>query len=191
MNFNTLRTYFFIFSLASLFLLGCKKEEITDENRLMWVGNSPEAGIQRSPYLVKLENKIENKDKTFTWIWSVVNSNPGSGSPESGTVQDLVSWGITLGSCANVDQIIYGSTSPDGITWTNFEPKITLEAAIFGFSKPLLMFNQGTIKNQKSYYKLVVLPKLSTTPDISAVYKSGSLTGSGAFTMSGFGCLAN
>lgn len=191
MNFHTLRSGFLMFSLASLFLLGCKKEGNTDENSMMWVGNSPEAGIKKSPYIVKLENKIQNKDKTSTWIWTVVNSNPGSGAPGSGTVQDLVSWGITLGSCTNIDQVIYGSTSPDGITWTNFEPKVTMDASISGFSKPLLMFNQGTIKNQKSYYKLVVLPNLSTTPDISAVYKSGSITGSGAFTMNGFGCPAN
>ena len=191
MNLQPLKATFLMIAVISVLLFGCKKEENSDENSMLWVGNSPTAIIKSSPYVVTLENKIQNKDKTFTWIWSVSNSKPGSGTPGSGTVQDLVSWGITLGSCANIDQIIYGSTSPDGIIWTNFQPKITKETSVEGFSKPVLMFNQGTKTDQKSYYKLVVLQKLGTTPDISAVYKSGSLTGSGAFTMSGFGCPTN
>lgn len=183
--------YKFVLTLIGavfILLCGCTKQEVTESNGVMWVGNSPETNKSKSPYLINLENLIENKDHTFTWIWSVSNLHPGSGAPGSGTVQDLISWGITLGSCTDINQIVYGSTSSDGITWTNFEPAITVETQLPGFAKPVLMFDQGTVNDQKSFYKLVILPKLSTTPDIIAIYKSGTITGSGTFTIQGFGC---
>ena len=186
MKFNVLKLVFLVSTVFSLFVTGCKKEEITDESHMMWVGNSPIAGNDKSAYLVTLENNFKNKNGTYTWIWSVTNTNPGSGAPGSGTAQDLKSWGITLGSCADLGQIISGSTSPDGVTWKNFNPEMKEVSA--SVAKPVIMFEQGTVDKQKSYYKLVVTQNFSTNKSVTAFYKSGEVTGSGVLTISGFGC---
>lgn len=186
MNNKALQVIFLFFTAFSLLVSGCKKEADLGEPGIMWVGNSPGSETSKSPYNVLLENKIQNKNGTFTWIWSVSNSNPGSGAPGSGTAQDLLSWGITLGSCADLGQVISGSTSPDGVTWNNFNPEVKSNPEVTSTSKPVLMFEQGTYKSQKSYYKLIVSRNFSVNNSISAIYKTGA--GSGNLTISGFGC---
>jgi hypothetical protein len=186
MKFNALKLVFLISTVLSLLVSGCKKENNMEPADMMWVGNSPIAGNQKSLYLVTLENNFKNKNGTYTWIWSVSNTNPGSGAPGSGTAQDLQSWGLTLGSCADLGQIISGSTSPDGLTWKNFNPEMKEVSA--SVAKPVIMFEQGTVNKQKSYYKLVVSQNFSTNKTVTAFYKSGAVTGSGVLTIAGFGC---
>jgi hypothetical protein len=178
-----------LFSIAfTLLVTSCQKEPDLEPAGMMWVGNSPASGSQKPAYDIKLENKIRNKNGTYTWIWSVTNTKPGDGTPGSGTVQDLQSWGFTLSSCAGLGQVISGSTSPDGVSWSNFNPEIKTVSGISGGSKPALMFEQGTVKSQKSYYKLLVTRNFSTDEKVNAVYKSGDLTGSGTIVISGIGC---
>jgi hypothetical protein len=172
-----------------MLLTGCEKEPVLEQSSVMWVDNSPKSGAAKSLYIVKLENKILNKNKTYTWIWSVINSNPGDGTPGSGTAPDLLAWGITLGSCASMSEVIVGSTSPDGVSWKNFNPEINTISDLNTSTKPVLMFQQGTNKSQKSYYKLVVNRNYSISNSVSAVYKSDSETG--ILTISGFGCPIN
>ena len=180
----------FLASIVFITLLsGCEKEPDLEQSSVMWVDNSPKSEAAKPGYIAKLENKILNKNKTYTWIWSVTNPNPGDGTPGSGTAQDLVSWGITLGRCATMGQIIIGSTSPDGVTWKNFNPEVNTISDLSSALKPVLMFKQGTNKSQKSYYKLVVNRNFSVNNSVSAVYKSS--TGAGVLTTSGFGCPIN
>lgn len=186
MNSKALLNIFLASIVFITLFTGCEKEPNAEQSSVMWVENSPNSGAAKPLYIVKLENKILNKNKTFTWIWSVTNSNPGNGTPGSGTAQDLVAWGITLGSCANMGQIISGSTSPDGLTWENFNPEVNTVSELNSVSKPILMFQQGTNENQKSYYKLVVTRNFSVNNSVSAVYKSNA--GTGVLTISGFGC---
>ena len=188
MNKHALKAVFLLTTIFTLLISACQKEPVTDPAGLMWVGNSPEPGMAKPAYEIKLENKIKNKNGTYSWIWSVTNTRPGDGSPGSNTVQDLQSWGFTLSGCAGMGQIISGSTSPDGVTWSNFNPEIKTVSGISGGSKPALMFEQGTVKNQKSYYKLLVTRNFSTDDEVKAVYKSGDLTGSGTIVISGIGC---
>ncbi len=187
MSFGAKKTLFYFLLIAVALISACSKEPLADKTSIMWVGTSPTSDAGKTLYEVKLENTISNKNDTYTWIWSVVNLKPGSGQAGSGTAQDLQSWGITLGNCADINQIVGGSTSADGINWKNFSPELTADAPA-SIGQPLLMFNQGTVKDQKSYYKLVVLKKFGTKTDLKAVYKSGNLTGSGVLTTSGFGC---
>lgn len=189
MNSKALLNVFLASIVLITLLSGCEKEPALEQSSVMWVDNSPKSEAAKPLYIVKLENKILNKNKTYTWIWSVTNPNPGNGTPGSGTAQDLVSWGITLGSCANMGQIIIGSTSPDGITWKNFNPEVNTVSEINSISKPILMFDLGTNRSQKSYYKLVVNGNFSVNNSVSAVYKSGDKAG--VLTISGFGCPIN
>lgn len=186
MNFKALLNLFLVSILIITLFTGCEKEPMLDESSVMWVDNSPKSEAVKPLYMVKLENKILNKNKTYTWIWSLTNTNPGNGTPGSGTAQDLLSWGISLGSCASMSEVIVGSTSPDGVNWKNFNPEMNTISDLNSASKPVVMFHQGTTKSQKSYYKLVVSKNFSINNSVSAVYKSNSQTG--VLTISGFGC---
>ncbi|NEU08370.1 hypothetical protein GZH53_08625 [Flavihumibacter sp. R14] len=187
MNHNALKAFLLVSTVFSLLLSSCEKEPDMEPAGLMWVENSP-TGTGKPAYDIKLENKIRNKNGTYTWIWSVINTKPGDGTPGSGTVQDLQSWGFSLGSCADLGQVISGSFSPDGVSWHNFNPEIKTVEGIPGGSGKALMFEQGTVKNQKSYYKLLVTRSFSTDDKVKAVFKSGKLTGSGTILISGIGC---
>jgi len=186
MNKHALKAFSLFITVFSLLITSCDKEPDMDPAGIMWVGNSPIPGTQKPAYDIKLEHKFRNKNGTYTWIWSVTNTRPGDGTPGSGTSQDLQSWGFTLSSCAGLGQIISGSTSPDGVSWSNFNPEIKSVNGIAGGSQPALMFEQGTVKNQKSYYKLLVTRNFSTDDKVKAVYKSGDLTGT--IVISGIGC---
>ncbi|HUH34116.1 MAG TPA: hypothetical protein VLZ28_09180 [Daejeonella sp.] len=189
MNYKTLLNTFLVLIVSIVLLTGCEKEPDSEQSSIIWVENSPKSGTEKPLYVVKLENKILNKNKTYTWIWSVTNSKPGDGTPGSGTAKDLLSWGITLGNCASMSEVIIGSTSPDGVTWKNFNPEINTVSELKSVSKPILMFQQGTNKSEKSYYKLVVSRNYSVNNSVSAVYRSSSEAG--VLTISGFGCPIN
>lgn len=174
-------------AIFSLLFSGCEKEYGSPHAGQQWGESATISGNKKPLYLFSLENKFKNKNGTYTWIWSVTNTRPGDGSPSSGTAQDLKSWGITLGSCATQGQIIVGSTSPDGINWTNFNPQTKSDVSS-GLSNPVIMFQQGTLRNQKSYYKLVVTQNYSINQSVPAFYQSGDITGNGVISVSGFGC---
>jgi len=188
MNKLALKVVFLFAAIFSLLITSCQKEANMDPAGMMWVGNSPGSDNQKPAYDIKLENKFRNKNGTYTWIWSVTNTRPGDGAPGSGTSQDLQSWGFTLSGCAGLGQIISGSTSPDGISWKNFNPEIKSVNGLQGGAQEAMMFEQGTVSNQKSYYKLLVTRNFSTDDKVKAVYKSGDLTGSGTIVVSGIGC---
>jgi hypothetical protein len=176
---------FLVVFLCLIFLTisfsGCSKEENLEQYDRFRGENST------SLFQVTLENNFKNKNGTYTWIWSVRNTNPGNGSLASGTAQDLVSWGFMLESCTSMSQIISGSTSPDGVTWNNFNPEVK-SGNVIKASKPLILFEQGTFKSEKSYYKLVVSRNFGVNKSLSAIYKSGDITGTGVLTISGLGC---
>ena len=144
--------------------------------------------IVTSPYIVSLESKTKNSDGTFTWVWSVLNSNPGKGKIGSGTAQDLSHWGMTLGNCATVADVVAGATSADGVKWNTFAPSLQLDKSQICSLNPVIKFELGTIGAKKSYYSLTIKKDLETA-NVIALFKSGTSTGCGLFMFPGFGCL--
>ncbi len=137
-------------------------------------------------YSVVLESKINNGNGTYTWTWSVQNPNPGTGL--NGTVQDLSHWGITLGTCATMADVVSGAYSADGISWTSFVPVLQEDKSQSCSTTPFLKFDFGTSGTAKSYFRLTITKNLETDNSVTALYKSGRNTGCGLFTFPGFGC---
>lgn len=189
--------------LASL-MGACKKmshEEEVPQNVVNSVNNSgPQTFIASnatstilpsistsSPYVVTLESINNNGDGTYTWIWSVLNPNPGNGL--NGTVQDLSHWDITLGQCATIDDVVSASMSEDGINWlVNYLPSLRPDPSQNCYADSVIKFDLGTRSNIKSYYQLTVSKNFSVDNTVIAVYKSGNNTRCGTFQFSGLGC---
>src|SRR5690606_12835801 len=89
-----------------------------------------------APYTVSL--LAYNKDDghgNFIWIWSVENPNPGNG--QNGTAQDLSHWGITLGPCAVLKNVVSAATSNNGKDWTSFTPSYKQDKSQGCYSEPV------------------------------------------------------
>jgi len=190
--------------VLALFMGACKKTSHVEEvpqNVVSTMSNSgPQTFIATnatstslpsvstsSPYVVTLESINNNGDGTYTWIWSVLNPNPGNGL--NGTVQDLSHWDITLGQCATMDDVVSASMSEDGINWmVNYLPAFRPDPSQNCFADSVIKFDLGTRNNIKSYYQLTVNKNFSVDTTVTGVYKSGNNTRCGTFQFSGLGC---
>jgi hypothetical protein len=188
---HTTKGIFMVAAAVAMLFVACEKEQLTGEKISLSGENmslSTFSSISTSPYKVVLENKISNVDGTFTWTWSVQNTNPGNGKIGSGTVQDLSHWGVTLGTCATMADVVSGATSADGIVWTAFTPSLQIDKSQACYANSVVKFDIGTVGNQKSYYKLTISKDLETDATVTALFKSGKNTGCGTFLFPGFGC---
>ena len=192
-----------IFSLSVILFSACKKSDETGKRELdasklssicdgkSIVTSSKQKAATLSaegptPYTVSLLTRKSNGDGTYTWIWSVSNPNPGNGT--NGTVQDLSHWGISLGACAKISDIVSASTSTNGVNWTSFTPEYKQDRSQDCYSGAVLKFDVGTSGTNKTYYKLVVNGNFSSEK-VTGIYKSGNRTGCGTFQICGLGCL--
>ncbi|WP_423147087.1 hypothetical protein [Rubrolithibacter danxiaensis] len=172
-------------SLASMKSL-CDGKQISAANFKNTLTVSAESTL---PYTVSLISRTSNNDGTYTWIWSVTNPNPGNGK-NNGTVQDLSHWGISLGACATLNDVVSAATSTDGENWSAFTPSYNQDKSQDCYSDPILKFDVGTTGSQTTYYRLIV-SKNFTIEKRTALYKSGANTGCGVFEICAIGCLAN
>jgi len=138
-----------------------------------------------SPYSVHISDLYKDGEN-WVWIWEIKNKKPGDGT--NGTVQDLSHWGIDLGKCVGLGDIVEAAYSQDKVIWTPFTPTFEKDNSLLECSEAsYVKFDFGTTGSQSSYYKLVITKNV-THVDREAVYKSGSTTGCGVFETCGFGC---
>lgn len=126
----------------------------------------------------------------YEWVWKVTNPNPKNGS--EGSIQNLSHWNITLGKCAQINDITYAGFSNDGgVNYEGLLPlKLEADQSIRECSNAsVLKFDRGTEGSIPSYYKLIVDKDFSVDEMLKAYYKSGTNTGCGEFTFPGFGCI--
>ena len=161
-----------------LLMKGCSDKVIMDAS-----GTSISAS---SPYDIHISD-LSKVGNNYVWIWEIKNKNPGNG--KDGTVQDLSHWGIDLGTCVKLGDIVEAAYSQDKITWTKFTPEFKEDKSQDCSSKSYVKFDFGTTGSQSSYYKLVITKNVTHT-DTEAIYKSGTNTGCGIFETCGFGCPA-
>jgi hypothetical protein len=122
-------------------------------------------------YVVKLESATYANGKT-TFVWSVYNPKPGNGT--NGTYQDLSHFGVVLGSCVDLKDIVSGGSYGK-------DPSQNC------YTSPYLKFDYGTNGTQKATYTLVLNGKYGVAPT-TAVFKSGVRTGCCTTTIQGVGC---
>jgi hypothetical protein len=136
------------------------------------------------PYTVSLVSRQSIGNGQYEWIWSVTNPNPGNGS--NGTAQDLSHWGITLGTCATIENVVKAEYSGDGKNWTPFTPEYKQDKSQDCYSSPLLKFDFGTDGAKTSYYRLVLNVNVPSAK-VTGLFKSGTSTGCGTFEICGIG----
>jgi hypothetical protein len=137
-----------------------------------------------SPYSVHISDLYKDGD-TWVWIWEIKNTKPGNGT--GGTVQDLSHWGIDLGKCVGLDDIVEAAYSQDKVNWTTFEPKFEEDKSQDCSTNKYVKFDFGTTGGQSSYYRMIITKNVPHV-DTEALYKSGTNTGCGVFETCGFGC---
>lgn len=200
-NFIFLKAVGFALVLTSIFTWSCEKngepDKELDASKLSSICdsktlNATEKGSSytvsaddASPYVVSLLAHSSNGDGTYTWIWSVTNPNPGNGN--DGTVQNLSHWGLSLGACAAITDIVSAATSTNGVNWTSFSPSYKEDKSQDCYTEAVLKFDAGTTGSQTTYYKLIVNKKFSVEKR-DALYKSGNTTGCGTFKICAIGC---
>jgi hypothetical protein len=162
--------------VAPLTMNGC-----TDQKKM---GVNSASILSSSPYNVHISD-LNQVGTNYTWIWTIKNNNPGNG--QNGTVQDLSHWGIDLGSCVKLGDIIEAAYSSDKVNWTLFTPKFEVDKSQKCSDSKFIKFDFGTKGSIPSYYKLVITKNVTRT-DTKSIYKSGNNTGCGVFTTCGFGC---
>ena len=172
----------------------CEKkqaEEIIQQEKLAFQcgnglkKNSSEATISAvNPYKVHITT-LKKVGNNYLWVWEIKNTNPGNGT--NGTVQDLSHWGMDLGKCIQLGDIVEAAYSSDNVNWTTFTPKFEVDKSQNCSSKKYIKFDFGTDGSKSSYYKLVITKNVPHV-DTEAIYKSGKNTGCGIFITCGFGC---
>lgn len=184
----------YLAALSIILIAGCQKEILkqTQENTTQNGLTANSVTIQSTcstPYQITLED-ITSSNDTWTWTWSVQNPNPGNGS--NGTYQNLSHWCINLGECATMDDVIGGSMSTDGTTWTDFTPAYEQDNSMYNTcglnTGNVLKFAEGTTGSDKTYYRLVVNKNFDVNLNGSAFYKGGVNTGCGTTCFPGIGC---
>jgi hypothetical protein len=180
-------------------LSGCKKTDTVapiqsgkarleeSSQRLAINTNNPACA---GPYTVKLESVTNNGNATWSWTWSVVNPNSGSGL--DGTIQNLSHWNITLGACVTPQDLVSAGYSSDNVLWTDFAPVMQPDGSILNTcgltTGDVLKFDFGTEGTAASYYRVTISKNVQVAQDVAAWYKSGNRTGCGTFCFPGFGC---
>ena len=170
---------------TSLIFFGCQENNITDpltDSTLdKMVGGYNIVLLGGSP--------VNNGDGTYTWIWSITNTNSGNG--KKGTWQDLSHWTFQPGACLVNDDIVsaaYGTDLNNLNPISNPEIKNdpSTDACYVG---DVFKFNFGTSGSTTTYYKLVINKNYSVDPNAIAYWKAGPNCGTGTFD--GIGCYGN
>ncbi|WP_051189719.1 ice-binding family protein [Daejeonella oryzae] len=182
-----------LFAGYGILMTGCVKDQAkiplnsaaiaeqgcTPQNQMSAGGTSNSAS---SPYNVHI-SYLKKEGNNYVWIWEVKNTKPGNG--ENGTVPDLLKWGIDLGDCIGLEDIVQASYSKDNKSWTDFSPSFEADQSANCSTNKYLSFDLGTTGSQTSYYKLVITKNVTHT-DTEALYTSAA--GCGLFITCGFGC---
>ena len=196
---KTLRLPFFVILSSLFFFSACQRngsEDLLIPEKAIIEKKSTETVVDNSmlarepgicnpyAYIITLESKTL-VGSNWEWIWSVQNSNPGSGN--GGTFQDLSNWGMQFGSCFIWSTVVSAAYSGNGTTWIPFTPVYQVDPSQNCMTTPVLKFDFGTTGSAKSYYKLVVS---QAYPEgwVPGYYKSGANTGCCIFNFTGIGC---
>ena len=181
-----------IFAASSILMAGCGKDQsdlplipnivlqgCNDQKQMSANGTTISSN---SPYNVHI-SQLRREGSNWVWVWEIKNKKPGNG--ENGTVPDLIKWGIDLGDCIGLEDIVEASYSTDKESWTTFTPKFEEDQSQNCSQSKYLSFNLGTTGSNVSYYKLVITKNVVHT-NTEVLYTSTS--GCGLFFTCGFGC---
>ena len=161
--------------------------------------NSVTQAQSSCPYNISLVSKTYNAaTNQTTFVWSVVNPNPGNGNGGNGgngTVQDLSHWGFLISPCPNPanalseDDIVRGGTGATANPASHSSLSLGLQddkSQDCTGGADVLKFDAGTSGTAPTYYSLVLSGNWGTG-DLNAYYKSGNRTGCGLCTIAGAG----
>lgn len=171
--------------IAAFFFVGCQEsnliDPLTDSELDKMVGGYDIILVGGAP--------VNNGDGTYTWMWSITNTNPGNG--KKGTWQDLSHWTFQPGACLVEGDIVtafYGTDLNNMIELST--PRIENDPSTNNcFIGDVFKFNFGTSGSLTSYYKLVINKNYSVDPSAIAYWKAGPNCSSGTFD--GIGCEDN
>lgn len=141
-------------------------------------------------YQVTLETGYpkDNYNGTYTWLWKIVNTNPGNG--KNGTTQNLSHWDLVAPECLVQTDLVTAATGTDPNALTTFIPSISSDNSndcTTGLTQ-LIKFNEGTNGSTPTYYSLTISKNLSVSTDAVLYYKSGINTKCGTMTFPGISC---
>lgn len=141
---------------------------------------------QGGAYTNIFEGKIANGDGTWTYTWSMQN-NTGS--------QNLSHWVMDLGTCVTIDDVVSASQGADLNNMSSVEVLWAADPSLSNenlggcnITVPVFKFGQGTPDATTKVYYSITISKNVGTADVTGYYKSGKITGCGAFTFTGLGC---
>ena len=185
-------------TLLSTSFMSCQKESLSsDSNGKI---NPEVAGKVKPPiinsnctgYNVTLDKTADAISHTTTFIWSIQNPNPGSGSGT--TIQNLSHWTFIPGCPGNngLEQNwadIVSAAYNTGAGWVEIVPVPDLkpDPSQTCTSANVFKFNFGTSGTTATQYRLVLSGNYGTA-DNQAFFKSGSSTGCCEKTILGIGC---
>lgn len=168
--------------------MGCGKEQNAPEEDLLMGLKTSSASISSTTgaYTNIFEGKTANGDGTWTYTWSMQN-NTGS--------QNLSHWVMDLGTCVTIDDVVSAAQGADKsnmvsvpVLWAA-DPALTNEnLGGCNITASVFKFDQGTPDATTKVYYSITVSKNVGTADVTGYYKSGKLTGCGAFTFTGLGC---
>jgi hypothetical protein len=152
---------------------------------------APPSSSSCTDYVVTLTRTYANGQTTF--IWTIVNPNPGNGS--NGTLQNLSHWSFIPGCPENngLEQnwsdIYSASYSYNGVNYTDIVPvpEFAPDPSQNCTNANVFKFNQGTSSSAPTYYKLVLWGNYGTDL-MTAYFKSGANTGCCSKNVQGIGC---
>lgn len=180
-----------------LVLSGCQKENKSSVNNpestdvtAAKIGPANTAGCVS--YSVSLSRTFADGKTTF--IWTIVNPNPGNGT--GSTIQDLSHWSFVPGCSGdngleqNWSDIIKAEYSADGgNTWIQIlpTPELKPDPSQTCSNANVFKYDIGTTGSNPTKYKLVVAGNYAQGENF-AVFKSGARTGCCTRTVPGIGC---
>jgi hypothetical protein len=128
---------------------------------------------------------VNNGDGTYTWTWSVTNTNPEGG------IKDLSHWDFDPGACLVEEDVlsVMAGNDPseiDSVLEIEIQDDPSMDC---GNGIATLKFDYGTEGSDPSYYQLVINKNYEVDPAAVAYWKAGQGCGEGIFD--GIGCLVD
>jgi hypothetical protein len=163
-----------------LLLVSCSKEGAVTDNQY---SPDPAPAIIAGTYydVVLLPGyPIDNGNGTYTWIWSITNTDPGN-------QQQLSSWEFSFGNCgATIDDVVGAAVSSDFQKWLLFTPTYQTDPLQNCNTNAVLKFAYGTQSNIPTYYRLIVNKQFPVNPASTLTLNWDTDCVNGYFD--GFGC---
>ncbi len=127
---------------------------------------------------------VSNGDGTYTWTWSVTNTDPE-------TFKDLSHWDFDPGACLVIEDVLSVKAGNDP---SEIDSVLDIEiqddpSMNCGNGIATLKFDYGTNGPNPSYYQLVINKNYEVDPAAVAYWKAGTDCGEGIFD--GIGCLVD